>query len=178
MKQQFKKAQVILLKTNDKSDISLGIRQPDKHLLNYHKGLRYDASNDKNIINQHLYIVNDDKIEAGDWYISSDGWFIDKAINDDLKIVNEKINGYKKIIATTDSTLFQTITIGIDNTSIFNKLPQPSIEFIEQYIESYNEGNIISDVKLEYEINILYPMVQNNNIKLKINPDNTIIIKI
>jgi hypothetical protein len=35
---------------------------------------------------------------------------------------------------------------------------------------------VITDVLVEYEYNLLYPMVENNNIKLKLK-DNNIIIK-
>ena len=50
--------------------------------------------------------------------------------------LNRKQNSAKKIIATTDNSL---------------ELPQPPQQFSEEFIEEYNQENIITDVLVEYE---------------------------
>lgn len=95
--------------------------------------------------NQHLYIVSDDKIEEGDWFIRfADGSispFIKKANNLTVEINNWQLNKKgsflnKKIIATTDGGLN------------FPKIP---ISFIENFVKEYNIGNVIKEVLVEYE---------------------------
>ena len=168
---QFKRAQVVILPTEQYTNLCLG------HNLSYVES--------KNSISidaiwkyiklqypykpQHLYIISDDEIKEGDLHITSD---------------HEGYGDKKyKIIATTDASL---------------NLPQPSQQFIEKYIESYNKGEVITDVLVEYEQTKLYIEPQNyqqyisqpkelqfpitTNVDdiygLKINPkDNTITIK-
>jgi hypothetical protein len=102
--------------------------------------------------------------------------------------------GYKEILATTDNSLLNTIYTphisGEISKRMLNlfKLPQPSQQFIEKYIECYNKGEVITDVLVEYEnnydLNYYTPpggiecCEKIDNWKLKVNPkDNTITIK-
>ncbi len=103
---------------------------------------------------QHLYIISDDEIKEGDWYYNSRLKQIFQAIRNSG--YSKKTDDYK-IIATTDTSLnYETPFYGMDED---NNFPQPSQQFIEKYIESYNKGEVITDV-------------------LKVNPkDNTITIK-
>ncbi len=87
-----------------------------------------------------------------------------------------------KIIATTDISL----TITNYNNGTWSYLPQPSQQFIKQYIEEYNKGNVITKVEVEYwcgETNCNCATRQQDcfrakqNQVIKINPDNTINIK-
>lgn len=108
--------------------------------------------NNKGYNSQHLYIISNDEIKDGDFHIISD---------------HEGYGDKKyKIIATTDKSL---------------NLPQPSQQFIEEYIEEYNKGNIIIDVLVEYEgiiSSTTWEHDEPEEWKLKINPkDNTITIK-
>lgn len=135
---------------------------------------------------QYLYFISDDKIKEGDWYydLYSKGVFQCR----NLKYTEEYKRIHKKIIATTDNSLFKLKECPVRGTGSNVKfiLPQPSQQFIEKYIESYNKGEVINDVLVEYEeINIgpdltkslmYYP--DNFELKLKINSkDNTITIK-
>jgi len=150
----------------------------------------------------HLYIISDDEIKEGDWCIMFND-FGDKYI---VKILNLKtigsndievqlLNGnknccditkVKKIIATTDSSLIINDWMKTKENNIEGKyessnyLPQPSQQFIEKYTESYNKGEIITDVLVEYEQKD-FKWVGNKNLasySLKVNPkDNTITIK-
>ena len=105
---------------------------------------------------------------------------------------------YREVLATTNTSLLidtyinQGDTVkgdliikrGSDYTTGLKgriNLPQPSQQFIQKYIEEYNnKGNIITDVLVEYEEGKSYSGNEGLIIKewLKINPkDNTITIK-
>ena len=91
--------------------------------------------------------------------------------------------GYKEVLASTDTSLKINSELNNDNSIKF-QLPQPSQQFIEKYIESYNKGEVITDVLVEYDSynkNMLPETGENINIMEyypKVNPkDNTITIK-
>lgn len=125
--------------------------------LTYCKTFKYYRSVTDNSYNpQHLYIISDDKIKEGDWCLSK--------LNEIVVFKGKNFN-YKKIIATTDASL---------------DLPQPSQQFIEKYIKSYNKGVILSDVFVES--NESHDSLDFRDIyipqSLKVNPkDNIITIK-
>jgi hypothetical protein len=100
--------------------------------------LRLDKS--YNMLPQHLYIISDDEVKEGDWFINEqiDG---DKVIWQHNGNIIPNSNP-KKIIATTDNS------IGIKPFTVF---PQPSPQFIQKYIDEWNKGNKIEWVNLEYE---------------------------
>ena len=98
--------------------------------------------------NGHLYVLSDDEIKKGDYIYCTITNIIEiaKYNHDDLK------RDWKKVIATTDTSLYihQKETVSLPERVFY--LPQPSQQFIEKYIEEYNRGNIISDVLVEYEL--------------------------
>ena len=108
------------------------------------------------------------KVEPGPHYTHIKGKELNNFIGE---------NGYNKVIATTNTSLYihQKETISLPERVFY--LPQPSQQFIQKYIEEYNKGNIITDVLVEYE----YLLDDNGVIpywNLKVNPkDNTITIK-
>jgi hypothetical protein len=167
--EQFKRAKVIMLPTKNDSNIKLW----DSNELS----LNHQKKTFRTFIFQHLYIISDDKIKEGDWCLT--GLKIVRQCNGFTYSQDGKtLNGYtftdgtadtfsscKRIIATTDTSLTTNSIFGIDSfdSSIFGgkseiiklpnlfKLPQPSKEFIEKYVECYNNGNIITEVLVEYE---------------------------
>ena len=154
--EQYKRAKVIMLPTNVLSNISLS---------NKTNNLVYNNNKHDTLsmfTNQHLYIISDDEIKEGDWYINLKyNKIIQKKDALPLK------DNCKKIIATTDTSLLNTIytphisgEISKRMRDLFN-LPQPSQQFIEKYIESYNKGKVITDVLVEYEQTKLYIEPQN-----------------
>ena len=154
--EQFKRVQIILLETNNKSNIWS------------HKGRRlyYNQNNPNDVddeIRYNIYIISDDEIKEGDWKHNSKMNCIvqhnreGKGLPDELKIASEWC---KKIIATTDTSLKINSELSNSNSIKF-QLPQPSQQFIEKYIESYNKGEIITDVLVEYEQTKLYIEPQN-----------------
>lgn len=110
----------------------------------------------------HLYIISDDEIKEGDWILRKN---YDERYKGDIfhdlpfnQIVQSGHNSLqtplaKKIIATTDTSL--KLCINPKNSkfgiSQINSLPQPSQQFIEEYIEEYNKGCPIIDILVEYE---------------------------
>ena len=79
----------------------------------------------------NIYITSDEEIKEGDYHISSDGWFIDKTTNEDLEIVNEKTNGYRKIILATDQDLLKDGVQAIDDEFLEWFVKNPSCEVVE-----------------------------------------------
>lgn len=172
----FKKCKVVMLPTNEKAKVGA-----DNWYLPKTKTLIIN-----NIVS-HLYITSDEEIKEGDWFIielfkvdgTSDGLHVEQATFIEDVWINKGIiarrhsGNCKKVIATTDRL---TIDIGIDSWII----PQPSQSFIEEYVQEYNKGNIITDVMIEYS----YKGEQHNEDSTlntfhpKVNPkDNTITIK-
>lgn len=161
--EQFKRAKVVMIPTNQKLKNGIWLRSAkfgtDQHLFNN----IYSAVCGPALMNecyQHLYITSDDKINAEDWYID-DTNTIRKAITSDPDYWEVRPE-YKKIIATTDTSLF---------TGVKFNLPQPSSQFIKKYVDSYNKGEIITDVMVEYAL-------FDKELYVRINrKDNTITIK-
>jgi len=189
---QFKRAQVILLPTEQRSHIILDTRVNE---LQYHTlDKNNDDYQDKTIKTfHHLYIISDDEIKEGEYGIGyavgirgvGAKHFVFKN-EDKVGKLQSICNGAKKIIATTDTALKTTIqcNIGLGYIEMTESLPQPSQQFIQKYIESYNNGVIITEVLVEYEEGkTTYKILSGNpyyttEYKLKVNPkDNTITIK-
>ena len=157
-----KKAQVIMLPTENKSSIWS------------HKGRRlyYNQNNPNDVddeIRYNIYIISDDEIKEGDYFLADNrlsqssnsgkpNWIVCKCtqVKNTWKycneIPNEGHNGdwSKKIIATTDTSIKIFAGKG-DICDLYYNLPQPSQQFIEKYIEEYNKGEIIESIMVEYE---------------------------
>lgn len=150
---QFKRAQVIMLPAKKSK---LYISSNKKLYLAYKD---YNGKELSGCTLHHLYTISDDEIKEGDWCIEGNkhpNLFQVKEFNSVTGIVRE-INGKpyildacRKIIATTDTSLKEIIKNHNDFDSVFS-YPQPSQQFIEKYIKSYNKGEVIADVLVEYE---------------------------
>ena len=196
----FKKAKVVMLPTNQKTNrmICKDITGQDKIIAIKTKYLMAH----EDYIGHHLYIISDDEIKEGDWFLSDSRGTKQEPpkyrVEQCIKVENGWIFGHiegmevghnpdwsKQIIATTEASL-EIVSKGIN--PVYEQLPQPSQQFIEKYIEEYNKGNVITDVLVEYELisneeyfgNTINP---DDNVpyfdeRLKINSkDNTITIK-
>jgi hypothetical protein len=139
-----------------------------KNLLEYDSSCIHTAIGD--ITKQHLYITSNEVIKEGNWILSDerDNIFqnegkpiwkleqVEKITNEWLFVFGRPHEGLnpdwcKKVIATTDSSLNEKIEmLGTGSTYIFN-LPNISISFINQFTESYNQGNMITKVLAEVE---------------------------
>ena len=172
-----KKIPVVMLPTEKASSLFLGLTGR----------LKFDnkqLSTHPKIINQHLYFLSDEEIKEGDWvynHILNDVVQIKTShIQNPINFFTEinKLKHAKKIIATTDESLFEQIFYHPDGAIIggiesYKLLPRPSQSFIERFIEKYNVGTPITHVMVEY-VN-LEPNEQG--LILKIAKDNTITIK-
>ena len=121
-----------------------------------------------------LYITSNEEMKEGYYGLS--------ALNEVVligKLYDKSL--YKKIIATTDTSLkvIKLSNLGENWKDI--SLPQPSQQFIEKYIKEYNKGNVISDVEVEYDKATYDKWIENGASPvfdtLKVNPDNIINIK-
>lgn len=141
-----KKHQIIMLPTSRKNNnILWKLTKPKINILpkgNINKLdiLHFGNENikgawkDGNIKCQHLYILSNESIKEGDWYI-------DDANNVRLSVTSDedywsKRPEYKKVISITDTSL---------------NLPQPSQAFIQKYVERYNADDPITYVMVEYQ---------------------------
>jgi len=119
---------------------------------------------------QHLYILSDEEIKEGDWIIATDnneGYFLHQVTP--ISIDNIKVKD-KKIIATTNPELHQQDIFAVGNECC--KLRQ---DFIEAYVKEYNAGNVIKEIMVEYQdIDVMED--GEELLRLKLRPDNTIII--
>ena len=196
-----KPANVIMLPTDNKHSLTPATFKSGLFISKYGSHLRYlnewyyDMISD--YTSQHLYITSDEEIEEGDWILitSSNG---DNQINKVAKIKKKLkpiyetvfphkgivggINIFKKIIATTDSSLLiDKDTINYYKTYVplgDIHLPQIPQSFIEEYITEYNKVNIIKQIMVEYEEELTSGNSGwgTDRFKLKLSKDNTIII--
>lgn len=97
----------------------------------------------------HLYILSEDEIKDGDWVLEHSSNMPVKALKDWTNEDHTKNPFDRKIIATTDSSL-EVLSKGIN--PVYEKLPRPSEEFIEDFIIRFNNWNQIEKVKVDYEI--------------------------
>ena len=171
----FKKAKVVMLPTNEPSKIGNLVTYQKCNLAKVIK----EGINPKDSTVQfwNLYIISDDEIKENNthFYNPHSGQLHISGNHTDYIAINK--NGCKKIIATTDTSLYihQKETISLPERVFY--LPQPSQQFIQKYIEEYNKGNVITDVLVEYNY-----FLDDNGVlpywNLKVNPkDNTITIK-
>ena len=121
-------------------------------------------------IPQYLYILSDEEIKEGDWFIKLNQMKLMQCKDKTYTFVNEEFlnsndaKDCKKIIATTDKSLIRYNPVGNSEKrkccdihcicEINGKLPQPSQSFIEKYVEEYNKGNIITEVLLKYTVRV------------------------
>lgn len=128
------KAIIVMHPTNTKSRL---------YYVNYIDKLRFadtevGASNILTIY--HLYVLSDDTINVGDYNVPNDfngDCDLIGAITteEDLSTVNDKSNGYRKIIASTNTSL---------------GLPYINDSFINEYVREYNMENIDDELEVEY----------------------------
>ena len=161
---KFKKCSVIMLPTQEKSSI---YEMNDKIYFT-------DINTENRPLNfQHLYIVNDDVIQVRDYMLDTIQFYLENcleiATKESLYLLNTPVQGWKKVVATTNKSL---------------NLPQPSDSFIQKYIDSYNAKDVITDILVEYDVEVLNedwskkPVVVTNKYDLKVNDKfNTITIK-
>ena len=176
----FKKANVVMLPTNRKTNgtICKDITGKDRMINIKSNGLMEH----EDYIGQHLDIISDDEIGLFDWVYNNKENIVEQ-INSKAQLIfvleeNKENQTFKKIIATTDTSLYihQKETISLPERVFY--LPQLSQQFIQKFVEEYNKGNVITEVMVEYGKEYVDEQDAYGYDKLKINPkNNTITIK-
>ena len=108
----------------------------------------------------NLYFLSDEEIKEGDWIYHHASNKVFKYDGQGLCVI------VKKIIATTDELVCKTISKTLGVTQI---LPQPSPEFIQAFVEAYNQGKPIVKCLVEYNPGFSNPEWNNETLKLKYN---------
>ena len=170
------KCSVVMLPTNEKAKSQLILE--DK-IFKLHPS-KIDIGN-KNY--QHLYITSDEEIKENDWFYDFELKRLSKLIKTcQTPSLWEKII-WRKIIATTDTSLTVVTKLSLKEGNIIHtcdahdNFPHPSPQFIQHYIEEYNKGNVINEVLVEYDDEPTQDGDWTKYSILKINSDNTINIK-
>jgi len=152
-----RKCKVVMLATDDDCNLTLGLN----NLLVHHNYTRSAIQNrNEDYINQHLYILSDEEIKEGDWFVCLNAKVLQaKQITKSGDILPTESWGAamsffpprecKKIISTTDFLLGKPYSK--DNMLMSSRLPQPSQSFTKKYVTEYNKDNIITEVLVEYE---------------------------
>ena len=178
---------VVMLPTKD--DSARIIKSEDRDYLVF-----VDKWSGKHIAN-HLYILSNDEIKYGDWFIELDlngkrSSYSNKPYLCDIGntggfILTKNDGNFpfpencRKIIATTDSSLVINNGTFDDGTGtqlpLLNTfLPQIPKSFIEKYITEHNKGNVISKVLVEVEND--YEEPQGDYFRIKLSQNNEISI--
>lgn len=143
-----KKVEVIMLPTNQKSNLYIN----SKKELCYSKHEVFLGISSYFI---HLYFVDDSPIKEGDWCINKNRDTLYQMTSEDG--MNAANLYWDKVITTTDRSLkFKNdCDCGAATfegcSQCLYILPQPSDSFIAKYIESYNQGNPIKYVMIDYQ---------------------------
>ena len=142
----WKTCNVVMLATNEKAQILKGSNAGNNLLLDNGDNINHSLVDGKRFQYQHLYITSDEEIKEGDWFIKDDELHLWQGAIPEY----HKLNAYK-IIATTNTALkVHHFYKGVFKDLEYS-LPLISQQFIQYYIEKYNEGNVITEVEVEYE---------------------------
>jgi hypothetical protein len=167
-----KQLELVLLPTKNKSNIIL---HNDTNTLKYIINQNSVIEVTMYFIYQELYAISDEKPKIGDYCIDEDYVFGPYEENDIF------IDFKGKIVITTDKSLSH---IQHDDTVPYPKgtqifVPRFTNDFINIYIERYNNRQIIEEIEVNYNImNKGYDKPKDYPYQeceiLKINPDNTV----
>lgn len=160
----YKQHKVVLLPTNKKGVIDITLGNDGILNLNHPHQTTYQA----------LYIVSDDKINEGDGMLSHSNTVCKAANSTLVNAVSVEGTRCRKIIATTDNTIYPKCDGYCATDECVCTYPQPTTEFVQHFISEYNKGNVITDVEVEY----LNLDPNDGGLILGVNQDNTINIKV
>jgi len=126
----------------------------------------------------HLYLVSDEEIKEGDWFITTNSGknHNEKVLIEATRTTLEYVDKHDfKIIATTDKskTEFEGVEYFRDGTSkdSYISLPQIPQSFIEAYVKA--EGKI-DKVMVEYVVHVMALDTMEESLHLKLREDNTV----
>lgn len=183
----YKEHKLVMLPTNEKANLLLGLSKNGK--LVYYDNTHTNPTNGKWCQKYHLYILSDETPKENDWFYYNGSFTkvilkAEKINLDTINVTNHSdigtwvnIRYCKKILASTDKSLKQEI-FGLGETAMCS-LPQIPQQFIEYFVEQYNQGNVIDKAMVEYEELFNYEISYEVpfEIKLKTKKNNNINIK-
>ena len=109
----------------------------------------------------HLYILSDEKIKEGDWFILTFGFEKPEILQATKENIIAIKSNCKKIIATTNSNLISESKLMRECYPYsIHQIPQ---SFIEYFINEYNKGNVITKVLVEVDKDIYKIKFNQNN---------------
>jgi len=153
----WERCKVVILPTEEKAtfdNLAIALEEPFNCLSSIKKGnlSLVNLSELSGWKPQHLYILSDDEIKEGDWFYD----IFSESIKKCFEIPPLEDAAYK-IIASTDPSLYTKINPSTQRVNELNPylLPSPSQSFIEKYVSEYNKGNIITEVMVEYELDLI-----------------------
>jgi len=140
---------------------------------------------------ENLYFTSDDEIKEGDWCYSIGGnevlKYKGRSSNKSTLRFEEKdgqrtqmptatkedadkeFSALKKIVATTDTDLRHLFGVKEGGCAAISE------SFVQEYIKSYNDGRIITEVELAISRN-KYPDLHGNFYDINIGSDNTVLV--
>jgi hypothetical protein len=163
-----KTCKVVMLPTDKASHI---------HKIGNEIGYTNKSNNNPFAKQQHLYLVSDDEIKEGD--CKKGDWYYSPIHNQLFQVIHDKQyleEDYKKVIATTDSSLKWTDDNYIQVIDHFHgSLPQIPESFIQAYVKA---GGKIDEVQIKVVEHTSGELGQIDKIwhTYKLRPDNTVII--
>lgn len=170
-----KKYPIVMLSTETASGLLIHPKG-NLHQTKYY-GRAMESTLGKDIY-QNLHILSDEEIKEGDTYVNEKGRLLLHK-----NILNPK---GKKVIATTDKSLLQKISnpVGFDYPYRQVEFPQIPESFLPIFVKAYNEGNLITEVELEYEVftetvgTSEFDFMEQDSSKLKTTESNEVIISL
>ena len=134
---------VVMIPTFGDANLLLGLSKEGK-LIRYRDA---KIENDKFCCKYHLYIVSDDKIDIGDFYIDSLGSVCKCGMDQPIHWKDLKVS--KNIVASTDTLEKTVFVLGMKSIKKV-KIPAIPNDFIDIFVNNYNKGNIIEEVDINF----------------------------
>lgn len=113
---------------------------------------------------QTLYILSNDEIKEGDWFLSAFGSYPLHNVPCGYHEYPSDLSVHQKIVATTDELKFYSEGA--------NRIPQLSESFIQAFIKAYNDGKPITEIEMGATPGVC---VSEHDFIIKTSPDNTVI---
>jgi len=170
----YKKRDLHIIPTDDKNyyDIKIGRRNK---MFSESEVSSQKYMNNEPVKHYHIYITSDEKINKGEWYYDSFDRKIRQSLSD-VTVGSAFFKSSKKIVATTNTSL-TTILVESDKGSMTEILPQIPRNFLNKLIVTYNNGEVVKQVFVEYFKEETEPMSYVFTEKLRVDIDNNINIK-
>lgn len=180
---KLKRAKVVMLPTNDNQHPTLLLNPSTGRMERPKHEYKYPASEYKMAGYQcyDLYFIGYDKIVKPCWVFNENGVGKENKlfkVDTDIAIGNCAIHNWNEVIATsaklgyTSKSFYKQFGEMVEETNVIY-LPQPSNGFVTTFINSYNKGELITFVNVEYNHVVIAESLENyDNDCVYVNGDN------